>query len=241
MMADDSKQLRLSANALKFIAIIAMLIDHIAWAFVPFASPLGQIMHIIGRITAPTMCFFIAEGYFHTRDVKRYALRLGIFAVLSHCPFILFEFGRPFSNHLYTSVIYSLFMGLMALWAWDKIQNPFFKAGAILLCCILAIPGDWAFFAVIYVLIFGANRGNFKKQAIWFSVASLLMVLIASISSKSPYSQLFQLGVFLALALISLYSGQKGKGGKFAKWAFYIFYPLHLLIIGLIEIYLGGF
>ena len=236
-----AKQGRLGANALKFIAIIAMLIDHIAWAFVPFASPLGQIMHIIGRITAPTMCFFIAEGYFHTRDVKKYALRLGIFAVLSHCPFILFEFGKPFVNQFYTSVIYSLFMGLMALWAWDRISNPFLKIGAILLCCILAMPGDWACFAVIYVLIFGANRGNFKKQAIAFSIASFSMVLLATAMSGNPYSQLFQLGVFLSLPLIALYNGQKGKGGKFAKWAFYIFYPLHLLIIGLIEIYLGGF
>lgn len=40
----------LNRNQLKYLVIAAMLIDHIAWAFVPTASLLGQVMHIkIGR------------------------------------------------------------------------------------------------------------------------------------------------------------------------------------------------
>ncbi len=60
----------LTANVLKYIAIAAMLIDHIAWSFVSDYSVLGQIMHVIGRLTAPIMCYFIAEGYYYTRNVK---------------------------------------------------------------------------------------------------------------------------------------------------------------------------
>ncbi len=60
----------MSSFTLKMIAILAMLIDHIAWAFVPTGTLLGQIMHIIGRITAPIMCYFIAEGYYHTHNIK---------------------------------------------------------------------------------------------------------------------------------------------------------------------------
>ena len=56
-----------------------MLIDHIAWAFVPTASLLGQVMHVIGRLTGPTMAYMLAEGYHYTRNVKKYAMRLGIF------------------------------------------------------------------------------------------------------------------------------------------------------------------
>ena len=81
----------LNSNALKYIAIIAMLIDHIAWAFVPFSSALGQIMHLIGRFTAPIMCYFISEGYFHTKDVKKYIFRIGIFAIISQLPFVIAE------------------------------------------------------------------------------------------------------------------------------------------------------
>ena len=55
----------LNRNQIKYIAIIAMIIDHIAWAFVPITSVLGQVMHVIGRLTGPTMAFMIAEGHGH--------------------------------------------------------------------------------------------------------------------------------------------------------------------------------
>ena len=238
-----TKSKGLNGNIIKYIAIVAMLIDHIAWTFVPFGSVLGQFMHIIGRITAPTMCYFIAEGYYHTRNVKKYAIRLGIFALISHCPFILFECGKPFVFELRTSVIYSLFLGLIALWIWDKVQNETLKVISIVCICVLAMPGDWMCCAILWVLAYGANRGNFKKQVLWFSVVSIGMVLFMCISNviftngqKPFYSQLFQLGVFLSLPFISLYNGQRGKSGKFNKWLFYIFYPAHLLIIGIIAI-----
>lgn len=129
----------LSANALKYIAVLAMLIDHIAWAFVPFGSVAGQAMHIIGRITAPIMCFCIAEGYYHTRDIKKYALRLFIFALISHFPFVFFETGKwlIFSS---TGVIAALLCGLLGLWAWDKIKVESLKLTAVICIIILSLP-----------------------------------------------------------------------------------------------------
>ena len=63
---------RLDSNMLKLIAIVAMTADHIAWLLFPGypAEPLPIILHIIGRLTCPVMCFFIAEGYHYTHDVK---------------------------------------------------------------------------------------------------------------------------------------------------------------------------
>ena len=95
----------LNRNELKYLVIIAMLIDHIAWAFVPTASLLGQIMHIIGRLTGPTMAYMLADGYYYTRSVKKYACRLGIFALLSWIPFSYFELGHI---GLQFGVIYTL-------------------------------------------------------------------------------------------------------------------------------------
>ena len=37
---------------LKLLAVAAMLIDHLAWAFVPLGTPLAQGMHTVGRLTA---------------------------------------------------------------------------------------------------------------------------------------------------------------------------------------------
>lgn len=74
----------LNRNQIKYVAIIAMLIDHIAWGFVdPIHPLLGQIMHFIGRFTGPTMAFFVGQGYIYTRDVKKYQLRLGLCALAS--------------------------------------------------------------------------------------------------------------------------------------------------------------
>ncbi len=231
----------LSANSLKIIAIIAMTIDHIAWAFVPFDSFLGQSMHIIGRLTAPIMCYFIAEGYFHTRSVKRYALRLFCFALISHIPFVLFESGKPFS-FFPMNVIYTLLLGLLALLAYDKIKNEGLKTLAIIACMILSIGADWGIFGVIFILIFGQNHGNFKEQMRKFSMVAISMVLLSVFFSLSNriniFSQLFQLGVLLSIPLLYLYNGEQGKF-KGLKWIFYIFYPLHLLIIALFKIYVS--
>ena len=258
---------KLDGNTLKLIAIAAMLIDHTAWAFVPTLSLLGQIMHIIGRITAPTMCYFIAEGYYHTRSVKKYALRLFVFAVIAYLPFVLFETKKlPTAQTAFTfNVIYTLLLGLLALWAWDKMQNKVLRTLIIIGLCILTIPGDWPIFGVMYILAFGINHDDFKKQVKWFCIISAVMVgffslpfIIVNVAMLIPayaqviqqsmqlsgakavppvYAQFFQLGVFLAVPLLSLYNGVRG-GGKNSKWIFYVFYPTHLLIIALLKIYL---
>ena len=118
----------LNRNQLKYLVIAAMLIDHIAWAFVPTASLLGQVMHIIGRLTGPTMAYMLAEGYRYTRSVKKYAMRLGIFAVISWLPFSYFESGgiRPAFG-----VIYTLFLSLLAI--FRKMAG---SAGALYPVCV---------------------------------------------------------------------------------------------------------
>ena len=81
----------LSSNAIKLIAIAAMTVDHIAWAVFPGYPKefLPLLMHIIGRITCPIMCYCIAEGYHYTRNIRKYTARLFIFALISHfCSYI---------------------------------------------------------------------------------------------------------------------------------------------------------
>lgn len=239
----------LSANTLKLIAIIAMLIDHIGWAFVPTTSLLGQVMHAIGRLTAPIMCYFIAEGYYHTRDVKKYAIRLGMFALISHAPFIFFESGKLpiyFENGLQikmqTSVMYTLFLGLLALIVWNDTKlKEHVKVLIIAFICLLALPGDWVFFTVLWILVFGVYHGDLRKQIIGFSIIALLLAIMSMYTGITGNSvwwrQVFQLGVYLAIPLLMRFNGKLGynKNNKWVKWSFYIFYPLHMLIIGLIK------
>lgn len=233
----------LSAYYLKIIAVLAMLIDHIAWAFVPTGSFLGQVMHIIGRLTAPIMCFFIAEGFYHTKDVKKYALRLGIFALISHIPYNYFMFGHlPFplnyriQSALRTSIMFPLFLGLISLVVWNN--NKIRKAIKIILItifCLIAIPADWSFLPILWILNFGINHGDFQQQIKGFSIISIPIILIPILllveNASKWYEQIFHIGIPLAIPFLKKYNGSLG-GKKYSKWFFYIFYPLHMLVIG---------
>ena len=77
---------KLNSNHLKLIAIIAMTLDHIADLIYPGMQNniISIILHIIGRLTAPIMFFFICEGFYYTKNLKKYILRLFIFAIISH-------------------------------------------------------------------------------------------------------------------------------------------------------------
>lgn len=117
---------KLNSNHLIIMAIIAMTIDHVTDLIYPSfpAQPLPIALHIIGRLTAPIMWFFIAEGYHYTRNTKKYMFRLGIFAIISHFAYC-FAFGLnfiPFKTGVFnqTSVMYPLFVSVLVLWLQDS-------------------------------------------------------------------------------------------------------------------------
>ncbi len=231
---------RVSANLLKYYAAFAMLIDHIGWFFVDTQSVLGYIMHIIGRTCAPIMCFFIAEGFYHTRSVKKYLLRMGIFALISWVPYVFYQTGniKPGWHYfLNNSVFYSLFLGLLALAVikWDKV-NTFGKAVLIIYLLLLSNFGDWPFFVFGWIIIFYCFRGNFKKQAAVFIIYSVALLLIFRFILNA-FMDWFQFAVILSLIPLYFYNGRRGGENSsravrtINKWFFYVFYPLHMIII----------
>ena len=116
-------------NQIKYIVIVAMLIDHLAWGFVDAVNPLlGACMHFIGRLTGPTMAYFVGEGYFCTRNVGNYQKRLALFALISWPAYVYFESGTFVlyleNGHLMInpaqSVIFTLFLGISAIRIWES-------------------------------------------------------------------------------------------------------------------------
>ena len=248
----------LSAYQLKVIAIIAMAIDHIAWGFVPTASPLGLLMHLIGRMTMPIMCYFLVQGYQHTRNLKKYMGRLLLFAAISYFPFVYFSSGQlGFGSG---NVLFTLFLGLCALWIKDHVKSPLARVLAIIGICFVSTLCDWPIFGVLLVLVFGSNQQNPKKQKIYFALVALSMSLLMSLPylgvgllqlmGKDPIvlwnlqrlptlwefcaDAGMHLGVFLALPLLAKYNGDRGRGPG-GRWLFYVFYPAHLILLSLIQ------
>ena len=242
----------LNSNILKIISIIAMTIDHIAWIVFPGYStnPIPLVMHIIGRLTLPIMCYFIAEGFHYTKDINKYTLRLFIFAIISHfayafgsyefdglMSFIPFASGKLLNQ---TSVMWSLAWGLVMLRIdhSQKIKSNFVKALLIILICVVTLPSDWSSIASLIILAFGTNRGNFKKQVLYMMLFSLIYAIVYFFALDKIYG-VIQLGVALSIPLLMLYNGQRGNNKKvnnFLKWFFYIYYPLHLVILGFIQL-----
>lgn len=234
-----------------------MLIDHIAWVFVPFSSVLGQIMHFIGRFTAPIMCYFIAEGYFYTKNVKKYIIRIGIFAVISQIPFVIAEKltspplmmidGKLWINPELLipsfNVMFTLLLGLVALLLWNiKIIEKPLRIMIVISLCFISLSGDWMCFTVLWILFFGIYRNDNKGKWISYyciALSSMTIVITTNILGGLPlWHNFWQAGLLFPPFILMLHNGEKGSNTPFHKWFFYIFYPLHLLIIGIIKFYI---
>jgi hypothetical protein len=235
----------LNGNQLKFIAIIAMTVDHMVSVLFPNYPTDWWIigLHIIGRLAAPIFWFFIAEGYHYTHDVKRYAGRLFVFSLISHFAYN-FAFGIPFipfqtSVFNQTSVIWALAWGLVALSIHESEKFTQWQK-TLLIIGITAITfcADWSSIAVMAIIGIGTNRGAFKKQMLsmmlWVSIYAIVYVIFIN-----PIYGILQLFVALTIPLLKRYDGTRGNW-KGMKWFFYLYYPLHLVLCGLIRILLYG-
>ena len=234
----------LDREQLKIIAVIAMTADHLAWVIWPgYTRAIPVIaLHCIGRITAPIMWYFIAEGYFHTRSIKRYALRLLAFAVISHFAYA-FAFGIPFvpfktSIFNQTGIMWSLFWGLIGLHISNESRlKDWQKVFAMLVICGVSFCADWSCIAAMAIVYIGAYRGDFKKQMISMMAFVCIYAAVYALCIDGTYGMI-QLFAAASIPLLGKYNGQRGKAA--AKWGFYLYYPLHLALCGALRLLLHG-
>ena len=152
------------ATAVKIIACIAMFIDHFAYIY---AYRLGAVAYYvcrgIGRIAFPIFCFMIVEGVIHTRSLKKYLLRLTVFAVLLEAPSDLFLTGEVFSLEV-QSVIITLLICACCVSLLKAVEERVHESGNIYLYwavivaagCVLAevSKGDYGYIGVVYASVF---------------------------------------------------------------------------------------
>lgn len=234
-----------SGNTLKLIAIVAMTADHLTWTLWPGYDRHWWVLllHVIGRLTAPIMWFFIAEGFHYTHNVKKYALRLFVLAVVSHFAYN-FCFGHsviPFRDGFFnqTGVAWSLLFGLLLLCLNESdTYRPWQKLTLVLLACAVTFPADWSCVAAMAILYMGTYRGNFRKQMLWMMVWTVVYALVYFFFIDKVYA-LVQLFTCLTIPLLQRYNGQRGKWKGMSK-LFYIYYPAHLALLGLLRLMLWG-
>lgn len=235
----------LNANQLKLIAILAMTLDHLMWICFPGYDTRWFVLlaHILGRLTAPIMWFFLAEGYHHTRNVVTYAKRLFLLAFVSHFAYN-FCFGIPFvplQNSVFnqTGVVWSLAWGLLLLWIFDKSTwKAWQKMLAVAFVCVITFPCDWSCVAAVDVLFLGVNRGNFRAQMFWMMVWTAVYALVYFFFLNRIYA-FIQLFTCLTIPLLQRYNGQRGNWKNMGT-LFYLYYPAHLVGCGILRLLLWG-
>ena len=231
----------MTSFGLKIIAIISMVIDHLGDAW--FGRTTG--MNLIGRLSFPIFAFQISEGYIHTKNLKKYFLRLFIFALISQIPFMLFR--STFTTGFSLNIFFTLFFGLFTIFLYDKFTNTSFtftKSKKIYIffkyffaiCCFLLIgllaevaKFDYGFFGIFIIFLFYVFRNKKVFMYISFIIASIIRYGLMIYTNGYHYLYiLLTIFTILPLLFINIYNGKQGRK---VKYFIYAFYPIHLLIL----------
>lgn len=267
----------LTGYHLKLIALITMLIDHVAAVVIwrvyvasyyitgsmqvsdsfrdqlivwvaehqELVYTIYELMRYIGRMAFPIYCFLLVEGFLHTRNVKKYALRLLLFAFISEIPFDLAITGQWMSMD-YSNVFFSLVIGLLLIWIvsyiekfyeywkeknWDTFLGTMIAvlAGVVAVAIFgglaeIVLKTDYGLAGVVAILIIYLFR---RTRELGFALSILVLSVLSSNTEILALLMLFPL---------MKYDGTRGKN---IKYVFYAFYPVHLLFLALICMGLG--
>lgn len=235
----------LNRDAIKYIAMSTMLLNHIAHALLIRGTIWYEVFDDIGVFTAPVVCFFLVEGYDHTHSKTKYGQRLIVFAALSQIPYML----ALHENNL--SMMFTLVCCFLILVAMELIVDPIIRLMVCALLVIATSAGDWAFIASILTIFLYNSKGNPRKTAISFLAAYAMFVpfRIQKYMNGEPgdwtihaivHGLLSGVGILVAgIVVLVFYSGKRAKSGQFfSKWFFYIFYPAHLVVLYMIKVYI---
>ncbi|MDD7362836.1 MAG: TraX family protein [Peptoniphilus sp.] len=246
MIEANVEERPLNRDAIKYIAMFTMLLNHIANIFLETGTWLCELFLAVGYFTAIAMIYFLVEGYDYTRSRKKYILRLLIFGIISQIPYCMAFAEEGIIEPYNLNMMFTLALCFGLIWVFDVCQNNFVKVVAAIGAILLSTLCSWAILAPVYTLLFIWARHSERKTKIAFLVATLLFGAMNFLGGRShfPASQniaftlLGMAGTGLAaLCILYLYNGKRAdKWRTFSKWFFYAFYPAHLLILGLIRI-----
>ena len=244
---DNRYKIETTSMSLHIMGMIFMLCDHLWGTIVPG----NDWLTCIGRLTFPIFAFLIVEGYFHTRNLKKYVQRLLLFAVLSEIPFNL-AMGSSVIYPIHQNVLWSFLIAIGLIYWNEKAKASQKLWKRILTGCATVILGyilgivtmvDFYHAGILTVLVF-----YFFRQGKWWSyIGQFVCLWYINMEMLGGFSYMItfmgqtlfvprQGFALLALIPIWLYRGKKGYHSKWLQYFNYAFYPVHLLILGLIKV-----
>ena len=229
----------LSSFALKIIATVSMLIDHIGKILFVQSPQIYKIMHAVGRLSFPLYCFLLVEGLIHTKNRLKHAILLFVFAIVSEFPYDLTkEKWEPMSEQ---SIMCLLFIGFVSIWILDSVKNREKDYPNALETIFGNKLTDWI---IRLLVIVGGTLIVYYGRIMSGPLGFWLIILLYTFREGHGFRVLSNLGINLAMALplnkIQILGGlaiipmelYNEKPGKYKwKYFFYLFYPVHLLAL----------
>ena len=254
----------LSSNCLKIIAIIIMVIDHIGGYLYQKIDPnTYYVLRSIGRIAMPIFAYLIVQGFFYTKNLKKYIFRIFVLATITQIGLLVLGIINQeyYPNYVtgvnnYFGVVYSYFLSLILLGIVDekKIikklnekQNLFIRINLFIILLFIYLKLKIEFDMVVPFLIlefygieklFEKDNQLILKQMKDVRKKSLYLLLILICLTISTvligYSSGCKYMMIASAILIALYNGNSGKKNRLIQWLFYLVFPMQHVILYLL-------
>ncbi len=238
----------MNRSLFKTIALISMTVDHIAaFVLMPYIDAhaiaaiwmtVYYVMRSIGRLAFVMFAFMIAEGFYKTRDVKKYFLRLFYYAAGIEIFVIIYYFISGVNEIMVGNVIWPLVFGLgsLILLSQKQIWKKLLVIPVVFLAGLINI--QYSFYGVVFIIIFGMYRNNIVAQFLMAAALNALYIqFIYVLATRSGVANAWQIYLqwfsMVAFVFIVLYNGKKSP--RESKWFFYVYYPAHVVLLFLIS------
>lgn len=231
---------------IKALAILCMIVDHVAVAFFPQTLEL----RVIGRMAFPLFAWCLCVGAEYTRNPWKYGLRLLLAGVISQ-PVYMYAMNHNWNE---LNIFFELLLGLFALRAMhvnrygSGVWGP---ALAIAASCTLKMNYSYGWKGVVFILILYAcrkNRASLSAAMAAFCLywgqgsARLTRLFGVALPAEIPamplsaglLSDVYRVQFWALLALPIIVIPMK-KRLRLPKWVSYAAYPGHLAVIALIR------
>ena len=233
----------LSQNEIKLFAAAAMVLDHAGMELFPE----WIILRIIGRLAFPVFSYCICEGSRRTHHPWQYFLRLfGMGLLCVACYYV-------YTGTFYGNILITFSLSLCALYAFQFLQTCWMQnkiavrlgGAVVMLSCIVGIwllcdwiTIDYGFCGVMLPLFAELAACIWAKYAGTAGKRDLARLLGFSVGLLVLSLQMGGIQIFSLLTIPFLFAYNGTRGEKNLKQFFYWFYPVHLLLIGLVSMWI---
>ena len=236
----------MNSNIIKLLCMVFMTMDHYAYLFLSYTSVQYQIFRFFGRMVAPVMCYFLAEGYVRSTSFRKYLTRMLIYAFIAYVPYILMSnprylIGQGRLDWLDLNMLFTLAICLVMLKGIDYVDEHYdgdllLRNLVIAAAVLLTHFSDWNYFAPLWVANYYLNRDDERTMWQYFLLIGVIVAWY-SCGGLLEYHGLVEgirycfmaLGTFASGLLIRLYNHHRGRVN--IKHFFYLYYPVHICVL----------